>query len=470
MCFTVTIRQTPNGLVQERLLPARPIPANQTSSIQTSVPANQVSSSKPPTATKDASYTDPFAELSLSSVSTSDGNDRSANANVQSKAKVPVKQQAAKKSQPATPSVQVKEQEKEAEPAPKPNKSVPLPVTYKSNSASVTDRRVPQTLKKAVSFSDHLNRGPGRSYTPPVDEKAVRFAPALVRGQGSGYSDLSPRESEAYPFDRSTTYTIGLSEDPSPKPPHRDSKPTLGKSASTKHSQSANMCVKDRSETRNRQVDFDIASDSDDSFTDLVIPIARTDVNASPRPDPDLKYYRHSSSISSSKNISSAFSRSLHGKFSSGQYGLQSEVGDDDSYIAAATTENTRRNSLSEASANQGKFDRHVWMGTATAPVFDRYGHRLRTNSVGSSIFDQSIRRSWPQPVFVWRGKNPPSVPGRQNPVFALRNDSNSGEPVTAMSTKQQAKRRHQPPSVVDDELDHAVYVNPQSKITYRDV
>ncbi|KAL9031934.1 MAG: hypothetical protein Q9196_000068 [Gyalolechia fulgens] len=380
----------------------------------------------------------------------------------------------AKKKQPATSSVEVKIQEKnEAAPTPKPNKTVPLPATHECNPASVTNRRVPQTLKKAVSFSDHLNRGPGRSYTPPLDVRAVRFAPALVRGEGSGYSDLSPTGSEIYPFDRSTANTIGLSEDPGQKSSRRASKSTLGKSASTKHSQSANMGVKDRSEPRSRQLDFDFASDSDDSFTDFVIPIALTDDNASQYRDADLRHHRHSSRMSSSKHISSGNSGSMHGKFgkfSSGQYGLQSEIGEDESYIAAATTENTRRNSLSQVSANRGKFNRHAGKDTTTASKSNRYGHTLLTNSLGSSIFDQTIRRTWPQPVFVCRCTNLPNVAGRQNPAFAMSNDSNSGKPTASTSTKQQAKRRYQTSSAVDNELDNTVYVNPGSKITCRDV
>lgn len=95
MCFTVTIRQTPEGLVQEHPLPARPVLSDQSSTKHTSqaasVPETQFSR-KFPSRTNDASYTDPFAELPLSSVSTSNDN-QSASAKAQPKAKTPVKQQ-----------------------------------------------------------------------------------------------------------------------------------------------------------------------------------------------------------------------------------------------------------------------------------------------------------------------------------------------------------------------------------------
>ncbi|KAL8943701.1 MAG: hypothetical protein Q9216_000900 [Gyalolechia sp. 2 TL-2023] len=387
------------------------------------------------------------------------------------KAKIPVKQQLARRKQPATPSVEAKIQgKKEAEPTPRPSKPTPLSATHKSNPASITNRRTTQTLKKAVSFSDHLNRGPDRGYTPPADEKAARFAPALVRGEGSEYSDLSPSEPTASPFDRRAANTIGQSEDPSQKPPHCASKPTAGKSASTKQPQSINMAAKDRSERQNSQVDFDIASDSDDSFTDLVHPATLTDDNPPQRGHADLKHHRHSSRMSSPMENSNKVSNLMPGKLSSSYYGLKSEVGDDESYIAAATTENTRRNSLSEVSANHSTVNSRAWKDTKTAPVSHHCGRRLLNKSIGSAMFDHTMRRTRPQPVFVWRGKTSSSVPGRQNQVFALGNDSNPGQPPTVSLTKQQAKRQYQPPSVVDDELDDAIYVNPKNKKTCRDV
>lgn len=331
-----------------------------------------------------------------------------------------------------------------------------MTVIHKNIPDSVTERGVP-TLRKSVSFSDQLNRGPGRSYTPSIDEKAARFAPELVRGKGLRYSDLSPKEAEVYPFARSTSNTIDLSGDPNRESSDCIPKPTLGKASSTKQLHSANMGVKDRSKMQATQWEFDIASDSDNSFVDLVIPITPTKDNASQHRDADLKHYSGSSTFPTSKKISSGTSRSIYGKFSSDQHGFQSEVGDNESFIGAATTENTRRNSLRGLSADRGRHKKGSWKDTRAAPVSNRYGHRLRTTSVGSSVFDHSIRRSWPQPVFVWSGKNPPCTPGLQTPVFALRSKSSSYKPATATSTKQQAKRRYQPPSVIDDEADDAI-------------
>lgn len=85
MCFTITVRRTSNGLVQERPLPARFVSDNQAPSINTSqgadVPANQTSK-EPSSAAKDDNCSDSVAGLSLSSVSSSDHDDHGANASV----------------------------------------------------------------------------------------------------------------------------------------------------------------------------------------------------------------------------------------------------------------------------------------------------------------------------------------------------------------------------------------------------
>ena len=68
MCLSVVVRQTPNGPVQERSVPARPIPPKNVSSMLTNQEANA-----PEKQTWDRQsdaiddYTDPFAGLSLSS-------------------------------------------------------------------------------------------------------------------------------------------------------------------------------------------------------------------------------------------------------------------------------------------------------------------------------------------------------------------------------------------------------------------
>lgn len=372
-----------------------------------------------------------------------------------------------KKKQPFTPGAQANEQEKkQAEPAPKQIQSVPLPATHKSNPASAPTQRVSQTVKKAVSFSDKLTRGPGRSYTPTADEKAVRFAATLVRGEGSEYGDLSPRKSEVYPFDHSTASTVERLHNYGCQSPCCASKSSLGKSVSTKALQSVNMGLSNPSETRNKQTESDMESDSDDSFTDIVTPSVLAEENSLQRRVAGSGYHRQSEGATSSTRAS----RSTQGQFSDGQSGFLSDFSEDESYIAAVTTENTRRNSLSEGPANLSGLNARMRGYTATAPTLNHYRYRLRANSLGSSVFDQPTRRSWPQPVFVWRGKNPPTVFGRPSPVFALRNTSNSGKPVTTTSTKQQAKRRYQSPSVIDDEVDDAVYVNTANRMTCRDV
>lgn len=87
MCFTLdlTIRRTPKGLVQERPLPARPVPA-----------AEAVKDKQP--IAKTESYDDPFADLILSSSSSSGSDQTNKTASqpkVKATAKVPVKKKQA---------------------------------------------------------------------------------------------------------------------------------------------------------------------------------------------------------------------------------------------------------------------------------------------------------------------------------------------------------------------------------------
>ncbi|KAL8922427.1 MAG: hypothetical protein Q9208_005149 [Pyrenodesmia sp. 3 TL-2023] len=440
MCFSTNVRRSSNGrliYVHERPLPAKPVSSPQILE-------------KVPTAPKDDAYTDPFAALSLSAPSSSDENVSSAKTTVQPQAKAPpVKQPNSKKKQPPLTGNSASEKSKEqTEPIQKETKTAPLPATHTVKPAKAPSQREPRPRERRVSFSDQLTRGRGTSYTPsPSDDKAVRFSPSLVRGEGSSYSDLSPGHSGVHPFTHKAKGSAKQSENNSQASPHRASKPSTKQSVSTKAPQSVDMGAKEPSGMRNQQADSDIASDSEDSFTDVIVPAKPVKDSGSHRHD-GLPGYGFQPAVTTASN---RVSRYMQMPFTGRQLGYQSEVGDHDSYIDAVTTKNTRRNSASN--------------------------RPLRTSTLGSHDLDASTHRSWPGPVFVYKGKTPPAVSGRQSPVFVLRDRSKSKFNVDASSKRatgtlalKQAKWRYQPPSVIDDDVDDKVYWDPARKKITRDV
>ena len=332
-----------------------------------------------------------------------------------------------KKKQAENPDAQTNQVYKQqAESAKEQTKPISSPATCKSNPVTVAKYRVPQTLRRRVSFSETLIRGPGGSYTPPAQQKAVRFAPALVRGEGSEYSDHSPTTFEVYSPDRSTAKTPGETEDTSGQSRENTSGSRLGRSASRQNSQNTNMGTRHRSEMRDKRMDVESAlnsdSDSDESFTDVVIPALQVKESAPQRRSASSGYLPYSSNMLAVKPVPGL----MRVKFSGGHTTVQSDVEDDESYIAAVTTENTKRNSLPEGPTNLSSVSGRVL-----------YGHGSRTSPVGSSNLAVSIRRSWPQPIFVWRGNRAPNFSGRPSPTFALRDSPDPSKHVTAMSTKQ---------------------------------
>ncbi|KAL9598298.1 MAG: hypothetical protein Q9219_004599 [cf. Caloplaca sp. 3 TL-2023] len=459
MCLTIVVHRTPLGFVQERPLPARPVPTKPKPTIETSKIALNAAHQAPNDSSISAnekSYSDPPGGLSLPSLSPPDKNGRSVNHTAGHKNTTSVKQQTPNKRERTTPKEQInKEHSKQVRPTPKQTKPVPLPTDIP---ATAPLQRVPQTLKKAVSFSDTLTRGRGRSYTPPVTDKAVRFAPGLTCGEGSGYSELSPKRSEVFPFTTAET-----AEQQPEEGNQRVSQTSNKKSNAVKRPQSIEMDVKNPFELQDKQMDFDMASDSDDSFTDLPYPIASAKGNAPSHQDLKSGHHRYFGSPSPPDRFSTLMRRDL----STRQNGLYSDVRGDESHIGAVTQENTRRNSLSEVPILNN--NRRTRKGTASAPVFN-YGQKFGTKPADFSVFGRSTHHGWPQPVFVWRGKNPPAIPGRQSPVFVLRRSSVAEEPITTTSTKERVKQQHQPPSINDGGVDAAIYTNQDSMMTCRDV
>ncbi|KAI4088747.1 MAG: hypothetical protein LQ348_007183 [Seirophora lacunosa] len=188
------------------------------------------------------------------------------------------------------------------------------------------------------------------------------------------------------------------------------------------------------------QTAFDTASDSDDSFTDVVLPARPVMGSGSHRRNAIPRYY-HQSTVTPAP-----MQKTVIG----GHNGRQSEAEDHESYVDAATTKNTRRNSITH--------------------------RRIGSSSIGFSDLNTSLRHSWPQPAFVFKGKSLPDTPGHQSPVFVLRDRSNSkgvvdayGKYAKPTSMAKRPKWRHQPPSVTDGEFDGAVFWDPTRNPGTRD-
>ncbi|KAL9012164.1 MAG: hypothetical protein Q9173_003052 [Seirophora scorigena] len=186
------------------------------------------------------------------------------------------------------------------------------------------------------------------------------------------------------------------------------------------------------------QTAFDTASDSDDSFTDVVLPARPVMGSGSHRRNAIPRYY-HQPTVTAAPTH---FSRLLQKTVTGGYNDRQSKVEDHESYVDAATTENTRRNSITH--------------------------RRTGSSSIGFSDLNASLRHSWPQPAFVFKGKSLSDTPGHQSPVFVLRDRSNSNGNVDAFGKyakptpmAKRSKWRYQPPSVTDAEVDDAVYWDP---------
>ncbi|KAL8656418.1 MAG: hypothetical protein Q9210_000277 [Variospora velana] len=202
----------------------------------------------------------------------------------------------------------------------------------------------------------------------------------------------------------------------------------------------------DRLSMKSKQIVFDTTSDSDDSFTDVVLPTKPVRGSGSHHRKA-IPRYLHKPTVTPALTH---FSRLMETTVAGGQNGQQSEVGDHESYVDAATTENTRRNTAMH--------------------------RRTDTSFVGSGDLEDSLRHSWPQPVFVFKGKDLPNRPMNQSPVFVLRDRSNSkgnadafGNYSMAASMAKRPKWWYQPPSVTDADVDDAAYWDPARHLITRD-
>lgn len=353
-----------------------------------------------------------------------------------------------------------------------------MPAKAKTSSTTIhtqpPSQSAPSTLKKKVSFPDTLTRGRGTSYTPPEDDKAVRFSTSLVRGEGPSYNERNVKRDAS---------TNGRRASP---PQRLDS--NVSQLTPDERLNDIAMEIGDTSDDQATSLAFDVESESGDSFTDVVSPIKAVEaVKTEPGPrryecDPDyhrhLTYHSghrvHSGGTTTSKRSSE--SKQVKVADSHGGYYV-SDVLDDEPSPAGFDTSNKRRNSIPGKHTSYRGLETSKRLGTATAPTYNRRGHRLRPSPIDTSILRQSSCRSWPEPVFIWEDTTTTSVLGRPTPTFALRERSESQKniqasvrPVIAKSSQQQSGHKYQSPWVVDDVIDGAVRYDPTSERTYRNV
>ncbi|KAL8812034.1 MAG: hypothetical protein Q9200_001333 [Gallowayella weberi] len=401
------------------------------------------STNSTPTATKAATieeqvYDDPFAGLQLSpppSVSSSDENGAGPETN--------------KKSQVTN------DEQKKTEPVFKQTKSMPSATKIMGTHTQASSQVTHPALKKEVSFSNNLTRGRSMSYSPHEDEKGVRFSTSLVRGEGSGYNDSTEGRNSSH-----------ASAPGHPESSRRAMIDSTSQSVPTKQFNHAALGNIVQPENEAAATDLDIHTESDDSFTDIVIPLKRT-VETEPKPRRhsfDPPSYRHTAG----KNISARPPGSMQVNVSASRDGYTSDFDDKKDYAAESHGRDKRRKKLDREHTSFGKFDVFTRKETGTtAPTYNRRGHRLQPHSVEEGLLGNLSSHSWPEPIFIWKdGQNTPSVPGRSKPMFALCEKSESQNNIPGLSrhkiglsSKGQVGQRYQPPSAGENAVNEGELV-----------
>ncbi|KAL8711757.1 MAG: hypothetical protein Q9220_003928 [cf. Caloplaca sp. 1 TL-2023] len=323
----------------------------------------------------------------------------------------------------------------------------------------------PPRLKKRVSFSDTLTRGRGKDYSPPAEGKAVHFVTSPVRGKGAEYNNLRPKNSENFLFRRHSTGNSKYPKSSRHTSIEQEKASSSDQSASAQLSDSDGMGVKGQRGKCEAPPDFDVGSDSDASFTDIVTTVKQPVDAREPlhrRLDTSTRH-RPKSEIGSAQLL-----ESLHGTVPEEVRGFQSEPGDNESYVDRLTNANTRKNSPYFGIPEAKVMNLPERPDKAKAPLFNRYGHQLRAASDGTATLAHSVRRSWPLPVFVWRTRSGIETSGRTNPIFVLRD----GEAFNKAGPPERANKwRYHPPSITDDDqMDDVIRYDPVRRQTYRDV
>lgn len=471
MCFTASagdIRRLPNGrIVQERVhqypkpMTAVAMPAATTTATSTTI------------TTKEETYSDPFAGLQTSPKSSPPSPD----------GRHLTKDHLVGPCEPTATTVSGSyqpqhEEQKKTVPASKqaePTSLVSLPAKAKTLSTTIhtppPSQSAPSALKKKVSFPDTLTRGPGTSYTPPEGDKALRSSTSLVRDEAPSGNGRNVKR------DLSTTTNDG----------RRASSPRkLGSNISQlPPDERLALDIGDTPEDQATAFELDLESGSDDSFTDVVNPTKAVETcktDTGPRRKEFEPVYHnqptyHSGHEGEETMTSKRSSRPMQAKVSAGQSGYcMTEVLDDETSPMSFDSSNKRCVSIPEKDRSCCGIETSR-QGTATAPTFNRRGHKLRPSPVDTGILRPSSGRRWPEPLFIWEDTTTTSVTGRPNPTFALRersesqkNSQASGRSPIAKTSQQQPERKYQSPWDVNEVIDSSVRYDPTSKRTYRDV
>ncbi|KAL8953822.1 MAG: hypothetical protein Q9222_000331 [Ikaeria aurantiellina] len=462
MCLTIYLQRTSKGLVQERSIPVQPVPAIQTPSIAPSVAKKEI----PTEVLSNAESLSPSIP-SPSSDNKNQGLGTSAQAKTKTSADQAGLKRVGKQAPNASPTPQ-HENTSNSQQGFQEHQSAPAKDTGKTEKITPSGHDAPPHLKKRVSFSDTLTRGRGKDYSPPAGKKAVQFITPPVPGEGAEHNNFRPKNSENSLVRRHSTGTPRYPRSNSHTFSQQETASNPRQSGSTQHSDSDNMSVKGQRGKHDAPVEFDLDSDSDASFTDIVTTARESvDVRQPLHRHPDISAHPRPKHETGSARLSSP----LLGTAPQETTGFQSEIGDNESYVDRLTSTNTRKN-YPYFDVPEVKFLRLPKRPDAEkAPFLNRYGHRLRAASDSTAALANSVRRSWPSPVFVLRTKSGNEGPSRTGPMFVLRDGQAFTEPNRTGLREQANKRQYQPPSAIDDdEIDDAIHYDPVRRQTYRNV
>ncbi|KAL8674855.1 MAG: hypothetical protein Q9168_000741 [Polycauliona sp. 1 TL-2023] len=361
---------------------------------------------------------------------------------------------------------QNKQQKKKTEPVPDqkgPSPYAKLKTAPKTLHSQAPHQPATPTLKKKVSFPDILTRGRGTSYTPPEDDKAVRFSPSLVRGEGPSYSERDIKRDSSIASNNDHRVSNTRKDDSRASQSLPDEPLNL-----------TTMEIEDTVDDQAIAAESEAECESDDSFTDIVRPINADEAfKIGP-----TQHYIHQSGHQGhfgERIISKRSSGSMQlGASDIRKSGCMSNVVEGESFPQGRDESNKRHVSLPKSHASLDRLNTPKGLGTAAAPTYNRRGHRLRLSPGHTSVLRQLPRRTWPEPLFIFRDKtSTTSRSDRSKPTFALRERSDSqinagapGRSVIAKSLRQQLGHKYQPPSVVDEKFDGAVRDDPIGRRT----
>ncbi|KAL8999040.1 MAG: hypothetical protein Q9169_002038 [Polycauliona sp. 2 TL-2023] len=321
------------------------------------------------------------------------------------------------------------------EPAPNQTGSAPLPAKAKTPSNALKEKAPTQSaapaLRKKVSFPDNLTRGRGTSYSPPND-KVVRFSHSLLHGKEPSHSEGNTKRDPP-----------GASSDANRTTQIQEDDSNVRQSALDKQINHMAKVTKDTAAEQATATESDVDLESDDSFTDLVSPIEVSEtLEAGPRPHrcgldpvrlrhPTHQFGHRDNPIGPTTSKRSSGSTQVQASGSGG--GSRSDLADGEPSSEGFEFSSRKHNNIPERHVGFDELEPSKRLGTATAPTYNHRGHRLRSNPTHASILRHSLRRSWPEPLFIFKDTTATTPrPDRPMPTFALRERSESQNNIRA--------------------------------------